>query len=51
MKKLEGAKMLKRIEEFIKKKSTPECKEILEMIRKAIGLSIEEKRGGVATTL
>jgi hypothetical protein len=51
MKQLDGTKMLKRIEEFIKKKRTPECKEILEMIRKAIGLSIEEKRGEVATTL
>ena len=44
MKQLERTKMLKRIEEFIKKERTPECEEILEMIRKAIWLSIEGKR-------
>jgi HEPN domain-containing protein len=46
MEKLKRTKMLKRIEEFIKKERTPECEEILEMIRKAIGLSIEGKRSG-----
>jgi len=47
---LEKTEMLKRIEEFIKKKRTSECEEILEAIKKGIGLSVEEKRGRVATT-
>jgi hypothetical protein len=38
IKQLEKTKMLKRIEEFVKKERTPECAEILGMIKKAIGL-------------
>jgi HEPN domain-containing protein len=41
---LEKTEMLKRIEEFIKKKRTSECEEILEAIKKGIGLSVEEKK-------
>ena len=40
IKQLEKMEMLKRIEEFIKKKRTPEREEILEAIKKGIGLSV-----------